>query len=59
MRVYKSKVGNVETVFKNVDDAVEELREILTNVLVGDYNEYSICDMTKEEYELLPEFEGV
>jgi threonine synthase len=58
MRVYKSKVANIESVFDNVEDAVSELREILTNGLPGDYNEYSICEMTKEEFEALPEFDG-
>jgi threonine synthase len=58
MRVYKSKVGGIESVFDNVEDAVNELREILTNGLPGDYNEYSIYEMTKEEFDALPEFEG-
>lgn len=58
MIVYKSKIGNIESVFDNVDGPVNELREILTNGLSGDYVEYSICEITKEEFEALPEFEG-
>ena len=58
MRVYKSKAGNIETYFKNVEDAVNELREILSNGIPGDYNEYSIAEMTKEEFDKLPEFQG-
>lgn len=58
IRVYKSKVGNIELHYDNVEDAANELREILTNGLPGDYNEYSICEMTKEAFDALPEFEG-
>jgi len=58
MRVYKSKAGNITQHFDNAEDAVIELREILTNGMPGDYNEYSICEMTKEEFNALPEFEG-
>ena len=58
MRVYKSSVGNIASYFDNINDAVAECREILENGLPGDYNEYSICEMTKEEFEALPEFEG-
>ena len=58
MRVYKSKVGNITQHFDNAEDAVNELREILANGMPGDYNEYSICEMTEEEFNALPEFDG-
>ena len=58
MPKYLSKAGNITQHFDNAEDAVNELREILTNGMPGDYNEYSICEMTKEEFNALPEFEG-
>jgi hypothetical protein len=50
MRAYKSRMGEITSVFNNVEDAVAELREILLNGLTGDSNEYTICEMSEDEF---------
>jgi len=57
MRVIKSESNGVLCYFDSIPYAIEELREILENGLPGDSNTYTICEMTREEYDALPIFD--
>ena len=59
MRVYKSTDNNgVSCVFDNENDMLEEVREWIKNAIPGDTITYVVQEMSREEFEKLPEFEG-
>ena len=59
MRVYKSTDNNgVSCVIDNENDMLEEVREWIKNAIPGDTITYVVQEMSREEFEKLPEFEG-
>ena len=57
-RRWKVSQMGVECTYKNVDSLIEEIRQFNEYGRDRDAFELVIMDMTDEEYEALPEFEG-
>ena len=59
MIVFKSTDNNgISCVFDKIEDLVEEVKTLFDNALPGDTITYERLEMTKEEFEALPEFQG-
>jgi hypothetical protein len=57
MKYIKTSQGGVYCI-QTLDMAIEELKEFYENAMPKDVLETSIVELTKEEYEKLPEFSG-
>ena len=57
-RRWKVSQMGVSCTYKNVDSLIEFIREVNEYGMDNDVFELTIMDMTDEEYEAMPEFEG-
>jgi hypothetical protein len=59
MKVYRvGPLGFGKCGFDNLDEAIEEIKNLLSEAPPKERITIEILEMTEEEYENLPEFEG-
>ena len=58
MIVYRTTWDGVKCVFGDLNHAMEEVRSIIENTDAPDSVELEVIEMTDEEFENLPEFQG-